>query len=686
MSRRPCSRFLTCRDFSQFNSEDFLSDMRGLDWGNLLVSNDINVKVNTFNKLLLDSLNKHAPFKRVLFRHAPSPWLTTELRLAMREKDRARRAWRRRRNNVNYQHFKMLRNHVQARIRLAKCTYYQDIFSRLQKSSCIWSHLRHLGLIKIKDSSYSLPCSVDESNNFFTSDSLLRDATCVLPYQDDLHDTFDDRKFYWDYVTPLHIRRALNGIGSNSTGIDGISVVLRMISPCVMPIIEHICNFSLMQGIFPDSRKTAIICPLPKVKNPTMAKDFRPISILPAFSKVMERIVCEQMQEYLEEANLYDPYQSVYRKGYSTQFSLIRVLDDIRYASDKRMITIAVFFDLSKAFDKINHQILIDKLAFLNCSNSVVRWSASYLTERSQVVRDPIGGDFSALAFTTLDVPQGSVLGPLLFTLYISDLSTVILHCKYNIYAGNLMIYYHRDPRCINDSIYRVNDDIVNIISWSQRNRLIFNADKTKSMIMNTRRFLNAINLNSLPRIIVDGVPVNFSNNVKYLNIILTNNLSWNEHINSVIRRMRVTLYQLRQSRDLLPTKLKRKLVTTFVLPIINYCCATFTDLTAELNTQIYKALNACLRFVFAIRRDLHITPYYERLGWLKPDSRRIYLVGCFLFHIIQRQQPTMVANEFSFRTTPSNRSTRIPPDKLYIPPHRTELFKRSFRVIAATL
>lgn len=295
------------------------------------------------------------------------------------------------------------------------------------------------------------------------------------------------------------------------------------------------------------------------------------------------------------------------------------------------MVTIAVFFDLSKAFDRIDHQILLEKLAALNCSYTVLKWFRSYLTGRSQVVRDPESGGISTPAFINMGVPQGSVLGPILFTLYVSDLCGSLRHCEYNIYADDLMIYFHCEPRFVGGGVDSVNGDISRIISWAQKNKLTFNAEKTSATIFGTGRFVNALAPESMPGIEVDGTPVKFSTSVKYLGVTLTDRLSWGPHINNITRKIRTTLYQLGLCRSLLPGALRRRLVALLVLPHIDYCSAVLTDITAGQSDQLQRALNVGVRFIFGVRRDSHISPFWERLGWLRVDSRRLYMIGCHL-------------------------------------------------------
>lgn len=189
------------------------------------------------------------------------------------------------------------------------------------------------------------------------------------------------------------------------------------------------------------------------------------------------------------------------------------------------MVTITIFFDFSKAFDRVHHSLLIEKLNSLHFAPTVLKWIKSYLTDRTQVVRDRARGTVSATAPVKTGVPQGSVLGPLLFSLYISDFGKTLRHCKYNFYADDLQIYLHCEPRNLHNAITRLNEDIALIENWAAKNKLALNGAKTQAMV-GTSRYLNSIDYSSLPRITVGGSVVQFSTQAKYLGVIITNNLS----------------------------------------------------------------------------------------------------------------------------------------------------------------
>ncbi|KAL6419285.1 hypothetical protein ACFW04_011473 [Cataglyphis niger] len=268
------------------------------------------------------------------------------------------------------------------------------------------------------------------------------------------------RNFFRNYVMPRDIVRVISRAKSNAVGGDSISLrLLKLTIHCTLPILEHLFNFSLMNSVFPVKWKSALICPILKIRNPTLMQHYRPISVLSTLSKTLKRL-------------------SAYRNNHSTQTYLIRMLDEVRHAADRRMVTVFVFFDFSEAFHRMDYFLLIEKLKNLNFSESVLRWIHSYLTERTQAVKDCVEGATSSSSSVRTGVPQASVLRSLLFTLYLADFSHVVKHCKYNFYADDLQAYIHCEPRDLSDIIRKVNKDIDAILGWSSTNRLILNSDK----------------------------------------------------------------------------------------------------------------------------------------------------------------------------------------------------------------
>ncbi|RLU25058.1 hypothetical protein DMN91_003150 [Ooceraea biroi] len=242
-------------------------------------------------------------------------------------------------------------------------------------------------------------------------------------------------------------------------------------------------------------------------------------------------------------------------------------------------------------FGLLWQELLIERLRKLNFSCSALRWLCSYLDNKCQVVRDPSDRRSSSFINVDIGVPQGSVLGPLLFLLFVSDLGPVLRHVKCNFYADDLMIYMDCDPSHLAEAIRDLNEDIDNIWRWAVANGLRLNPSKTKAIILGTSRFINAIHGGNVPQIVVGGEVIPYSDSVVYLGLTITNNLSWEKHVNVMVGRIHA-LYRFKLFKEVLPQCARKSLVAALILPLFDYCCAAICDVTGEQNVRLQRAMN----------------------------------------------------------------------------------------------
>ncbi|KAJ4435031.1 hypothetical protein ANN_23604 [Periplaneta americana] len=343
----------------------------------------------------------------------------------------------------------------------------------------LWKNLKVIGLGRASEQA-DIPIPLDRLNEHFVKDPSLNDTTkqdTVLP--DSVPPTRD--KFYFTDVTPIDVMKAIRRIKTKAQGPDNISIILiQKIQEIVIPTIAHIFNSSLITSTFPKIWKQAFVLPLPKVKVPTDPNDYRPISILPAISKALERIVHRQITNYMNEHKLFDEYQSGFRAGHNTSTALLKVTEDIREAIDSNKVTILTLLDLSKAFNSVNFDLLTHKLRNMYLSETAVSWFESYLRERQQCVVS--GNRRSSWLDITSGIPQGSVLGPLLFTIYVNDITSLVRHCNYHLYADDLQCYISSRLDRVNDAIDKLNEDIDSIVTWTKKLRLKINPERHKQL------------------------------------------------------------------------------------------------------------------------------------------------------------------------------------------------------------
>ena len=247
----------------------------------------------------------------------------------------------------------------------------------------------------------------------------------------------------------------------------------------------------------------------------------------------------KQLRSYLTSIEALDPLQSGLKKYHSTQSVMIKLLDDVRYGIDDKLVTVLVLFDFSKAFDLVDHDFLLTKLTQIGCSDSVVAWFKSYLTLRRQAVRFPDGSTSSWQDVQT-GVPQGSVLGPLLFAIFINDISFVLKYCKYLLYADDLQIYIQGPINEIVALIEKVQTDVDGVSDWARNHQLSINPSKTKLMFLGSVYYMSNTDFNSLPRVKLNDVliPVVIKLLLKILVFFIDSTLFWDPYLSHVMKRV----------------------------------------------------------------------------------------------------------------------------------------------------
>ncbi|KAL0829839.1 hypothetical protein ABMA28_003322 [Loxostege sticticalis] len=604
---KPKMKLLLQRNFGGMNIDELRQDAADTDWSMIDHVGCIDEKVALFNTLLINLIDKHAPIRPVKIKHSPAPWLTDDLKTLRNKKNSAKSKFKMNPSDHNREKYKLLRNRCN---RMCRDAQRRHIHKSVQNGNParVWKFLKSIGIGKSRNDPTPKDINIDLLNKHFSSSALIDDATKALTLNQLSSCPIPDYpSFVFSQLSDCDVKKNVLSIASNAVGCDDIS--RNMIVPILdilAPIITRILNYSLTTSTFPAAWKDAQIIPLPKKSNPSSFSDYRPISILPFLSKVLERVVHQQLSTFLTNCSLLNPFQSGFRPGHSTTTALVKITDDIRHGMDDKKLTVLALLDFSNAFNTVDFDILIGILRSLNISPTAIDWFQSYLHGRRQRI---IAEDSSsAWCDIGAGVPQGGVLSPLLFSVFINSI-TLDLTSSYHLYADDLQLYCQGSLENLPNTVQTVNNDLRRISEWSKSFGLKVNPAKTQVMVAGSSRLISKITWGSLPHIVFDGVQIPYSKEVKNLGVYLDSSLTWEKHVCEVSRRLFASASSLNRLRNFLPIPTKIALVQTLLLPILDYADCCYLDLSERFLDKLERLQNYCIRIIFGLRNSRGVVP-----------------------------------------------------------------------------
>ena len=424
--------------------------------------------------------------------------------------------------------------------------------------------------------------------------------------------------------------RKLNN--KTSVGYDGIStILLKRLEPVLLKPITHIINKSFITGIFPDKLKISRIIPIHKKDDIHIIDNYRPISLLPAISKILEKISYNQFFAYLSQLKYICQTQYGFRESHSTEHAVLELTNRILNDLDIGHCPMAIFIDLSKAFDTLDHHILLEKLHSYGVNNLSYNWFKSYLQDRPYYVDfDNINSDRNVIS---LGVPQGSILGPLLFLIYVNDINNSSDFFTFIKYADDTNLYIPTIQ--LTTEYYNVvNCELKKIHTWLRVNKLSLNINKSIFMVFYSVR--KTVNLEDFS-IKINDVSIERVHKFNFLGVIIDENVTWNNHIDYIFSKISRTIGMLKRLKHELPTHILKIIYNSLILPHLTYGILAW----GKKSIKIFHIQKKAIRVITRSNYNAHTEPLFKSLGLLKFEDLFMLMALKFFYKYCHNLLPS---------------------------------------------
>ena len=587
-------KYIRIRSLKNYNQSLFLEKLNEINFPDYSKFETVNDAYSDFVGKVTSVIDQIAPMKEIRVKNNSPDWFDAEIHEEIETRDKLFAKFKKSKKSNDHKNYKKARNKVQHLINKKKKTFVVGkLNENIGKPKELWKSLKSLGLPSKKNTPSSIclenngTLSFDSKTNaeifkdFYSN--LAGDLLKKLPSPTNKFGIEAVKKYYknmnlegesFSFRPTNHadILKLLEDVKtSKSAGIDNLAgKFLKEGASVLASPITDLCNLSISLSSFPDDCKIAKLKPLYKKETKTKPKNYRPISLLPLISKVIEKVIHNQTQNFLNKNRILCSYQSGFRKHYSTDTCLSYLTNKVQTGFEEGLLTGMVLIDLQKAFDTIDHGILLDKMKYLGFSTSTIDWFNSYLTNRSFIVN--VGKEYSSPGKLSCGVPQGSILGPLLFLLYVNDMPQAV-NSELLLYADDTcLIYTAKDTKTIEEQL---NSDFNSLCEWFVDNKLSihFGEDKTKSILFGTKRHLkNQTDLD----IKYGDIKIKQHNKVTYLGCILDSNLSGESMATKVLGLVNGRLKFLYRKQRFLTFSLRRLLCNALIQPHYDYSCSAW--------------------------------------------------------------------------------------------------------------
>ena len=547
--------------------------------------------------------------------------------------------------------------------------------------------------IKVDDKIASNPLDIAETiNDHFTNVAqVLAQNIPVVDVNPESYLKPTDHSFSLQIPSVDIVSNVLSKIDEKkATGLDMIpSKLLKMAANIVAPSLTSIFSKSILTGIYPNDWKTAKVTPLFKkgIKSDPnnyrqepimMGSCYRPISVIPIISKVFERIVYNQLFHYLDDNKLLLGCQSGFRSLHSTLTALLEATNAWSVNIDNGLLNGVVFIDLTKAFDTIDHEIILRKMSYLGVDQAAIKWFSSYLSGRTQ--RCNVSGKLSSARTLSCGVPQGSILGPLLFLIYINDLPNSLRGAVPRMFADDTNLTL--SAKTLTELKLALTPELNNLSCWLKANKLSLNVAKTELMIIGSRQRLSA-QCDDV-EIRIDDQIIKRVDHTKSLGLTIDAQLSWGKHVEQICKKVSSAIGALKRVRPFISKETSIQIYNALIMPHFDYCSPVWDCLSGYLSDKLQKLQNRAARVITKSPFDASSNQLLSTLSWERLSLRRKKQKALMMYKTMHDLAPKYLQSLFSQRHSAYN--LRNSEGRLTLSKPNANYLKRSFSYSGAML
>ena len=674
----------------KFDNQKFVEDLVQQQWENVYFFADTpNAKWEIWKMLFLEVLDKHAPLQHKRIRTRRVPWITSSIKELINTREKLKRKAIITNLENDWLNYQRTRNKVNIELRKAKKDYYSTkIAGDKSNPKEAWKTINSLlgrrnkptivNELKLGENSLTNPKDIAEGFNEYFS-NIGPNLASQIDTSNSNYETYvknaESEFTAFQPVTVNLVYKLLTGLSSNkATGVDKISCkIIKIASSAISDSLTHIFNQAITLSSFPDEWKTARVIPLYKNGQRNVAGNYRPISVLPAISKVMEKILYDQLYNYLSNFRLLSDSQFGFRKFHSTATALLDCTNDWYMNLDRKMFNLVVLIDLKKAFDTVDHQILLRKLELYGVKGQALSFLNSYLSNRSQKCQ--INGSLSSEKMIRCGVPQGSILGPLFFLLYINDLPQCLSKTKPRLFADDTNL------TASGDSITRleaaVNSDLENLRKWLIANKLSLNVAKTEFMLIGSKQMIKSIS-NWQPNVEIENKQIKQVHECKTLGVTVDQHLSWKSNTENICKKITSGISALRRLKDFVDRQTLLSVYNAIVRPYFDYCCEVWDVFSETQSKRLQKLQNRSARIIMNMSNDTDHSVALQALGWKTLKTERKKAKAKMMYKLLNSKGPQSLTDLFTYKGERTSYNLRNISSNLCLPQPRTNNLKKS--------